>query len=72
LGAAVLAARQTGRPTLVAKMEELRRAWAAHKANQEQWDAREAKMAREMEKVDRAAARLALETERLRLLKEEA
>ena len=72
LGAAVLAARQTGRPNLVARMEELRSAWSAHKASQQQRESREAKMVREVERVDRAAARLALETERLRLLKEEA
>ena len=45
-------------------MQELRGAWLEHSARVEARGHREAKLLREVEKVDRAAARIALETER--------
>ena len=72
LSAALLAAGHTGRPGVVARLQELRGAWLEHSAREEARGHREAKLLREVEKVDRAAARIALETERLRKLKEEA
>ena len=72
MGVTLLAAEHAGRPSIVGRIEELRGAWLAHTARREERSVREAKLLREVERVDRAAARLALETERLRRLKEEA
>ena len=72
LAAALLAGAQTSRPGVVARLQELREAWREHSRQEEARGARQGQLLREVDRVDREAARLALETARLRRLKEEA
>ena len=72
LAAALLAGAHTSRPGVVARLQELREAWREHSRQEEARGARQGQLLREVDRVDREAARLALETARLRRLKEEA
>ena len=66
LAAALLAGAQTSRPGVVARLQELREAWREHSRQEEARGARQGQLLREVDRVDREAARLALETARHR------
>ena len=72
LNAMILAANQTGRPQIVEKLKHLRGVWLGFSKHEEQREAKEAALLKEVERVDRAAAKIAIETERLKKLRDEA
>ena len=72
LNAMILAASQTGRPQIVEKLKHLRGVWLGFSKHEEQREAKEAALLKEVERVDRAAAKISIETERLKKLRDEA
>ena len=72
LNAMILAANKTGRPQIVEKLKHLRGVWLGFSKHEEQREAKEAALLKEVERVDRAAAKIAIETERLKKLRDEA
>ena len=68
----IRAAQQSGRGEVAARLQEVRAAWQGYSARQTERGARQAALLREVDRVDRAAARVAAETARLRQLKDEA
>ena len=72
LNTLILAASHTQRPHLVSKLKELRSAVLGHARCEQERGAKETALLREVERVDRAAARIALETERLKRRRDEA
>ena len=72
LNTMILAASHTGRQNLVDKLKDLRTAVLGYARHEEEREAKESALLREVERVDRAAARIALETERLKRRRDEA
>merc|ERR550539_865013 len=68
----ILAASHSGRPHIVEKLKDLRTAMLGFTKQEEERGAKETALLAEVERVDRAAAKIALETERLRRLRDEA
>ena len=72
LNTMILAASHSGRPHIVEKLKDLRTAMLDFTKQEEERGVKETALLAEVERVDRAAARIALETERLRRLRDEA
>jgi hypothetical protein len=72
LNGLVLASANTKQPKIVDRLKAVRRAWQDYTRGEDDRRCREAALLREVDRVDRQAARVALETERLRRLKDEA
>ena len=72
LNAMIMAAGHSSHPHLAGRLQELRGAWLGYSSYAKEREAKEAALLQEVERVDRAAARISIETERLRRLRDEA
>lgn len=72
LNAVILAAGHTGRSNIVDRLKDLRGVWLGYAKYEQEREAKEVALLREVERVDRAAAKVAIETERLKRLRDEA
>jgi len=72
LNAVILAAGHTGRSNIVDRLQDLRGVWLGYAKYEQEREAKEVALLREVERVDRAAAKVAIETERLKRLRDEA
>ena len=68
----IMAAAHSSKPHIAERLQELRQVWLGYSRSAQEREAKEAALLQEVERVDRAAARISIETERLRRLKDEA
>ena len=68
----IMAAGHSSNPHIAEKLQELRGAWLGYSSYAKEREAKEAALLHEVERVDRAAARISIETERLKRLRDEA
>jgi hypothetical protein len=72
LNGLVAASGRTEQPHIVSQLKAVRRAWADYVQGEAERKQREAALLHEVDRIDRMAAHVTLETERLRRLKDEA
>ena len=68
----IIAASHAGKPLIAEKLKQLRGAWQGYNKFEVERGAKEAALMKEVERVDRTAARISQETERLKRLRDEA
>ena len=68
LNAMIVAASHAGKPLIAEKLKQLRGAWQGYNKFELEREAKEAALMKEVERVDRTAAKISQETERLKRL----
>ena len=68
----IMAAGHSSKPHIAERLQELRGTWLGYSSYAKEREAKEAALLQEVERVDRAAAKISIETERLRRLRDEA
>ena len=72
LNAMIIAASQAGKPLIAEKLKHLRGVWQGYNRYGKEREAKEAALMQEVERVDRTAAKISMETQRLKKLRDEA